>query len=318
MILKRHAVLLLLPLLFPFLIGCAGQQPVNRLTSLPEDNFNFIIANDLGRNGYYLQKPIAETMGNLAETVDIEFVAAAGDVHHFEGVRSVNDPLWMTNYELIYAHPELMIDWFAIMGNHEYRGNTQAVIDYSGVSRRWNAPARYYARSFEVEDTASLLVVFVDTTPMIDKYRRDSLDYPDAGKQNLEIQLEWIDSTLAASDDTWKVVIGHHPVYAQTDKKEQERIDMQERLNTILTKYGIDMYICGHIHNFQHIRDGKSDIDYVVNSSASLARDVEPVEGTQFCSPEEGFSVMSLSAKEMNLYMLDSEGSILYTVSRRK
>ena len=71
--------MLLLPLLFPFLIGCTGQQPVNRLTSLPEDNFNFIIANDLGRNGYYLQKPIAETMGNLAETVDIEFVAAAGE-----------------------------------------------------------------------------------------------------------------------------------------------------------------------------------------------------------------------------------------------
>ena len=245
-------------------------------------------------------------------------MAAAGDVHHFEGVRSVDDPLWMTNYELVYAHPELMIDWFAIMGNHEYRGNTQAVIDYSQVSRRWNTPARYYTKSFEVGDTASLLIVFVDTTPMIDKYRRDSLDYPDAGKQNLEAQLEWIDSTLAASEDTWKVVIGHHPVYAQTDKKEQERLDMQERLNTILTRHGVDMYICGHIHNFQHIRDGKSDVDYIVNSSASLARDVEPVDGTLFCSSEEGFSVMSVSAEEMNLYMLDCNGSVLYTVSRRK
>ena len=74
-----------------------------------EKPVNFILANDLGRNGYYAQKPIAELMGKMAENVDIEFVVAAGDVHHFEGVRSVNDPLWMTNYELIYSHPDLMI-----------------------------------------------------------------------------------------------------------------------------------------------------------------------------------------------------------------
>ena len=70
------------------------------------------MANDLGRNGYYDQKPIAELMGEMADVIGPECVFAAGDVHHFEGVRSVNDPLWMTNYELIYSHPELMIDWF--------------------------------------------------------------------------------------------------------------------------------------------------------------------------------------------------------------
>ena len=87
-------------------------------SSVPEDRsqewkaleqpLNFYIANDLGRNGYYDQKPIAETMGRMAEAIDIEFVVAAGDVHHFEGVQSVSDPLWMTNYELIYSHPDLM------------------------------------------------------------------------------------------------------------------------------------------------------------------------------------------------------------------
>ena len=95
------------------------------------------IANDLGRNGYYEQKPIAELMGLMAEEIGPEAVVAAGDIHHFEGVVSTQDPLWMTNYELIYAHPELMIAWNPVLGNHEYRGNTQAVIDYRNVSRRW-------------------------------------------------------------------------------------------------------------------------------------------------------------------------------------
>ena len=82
--------------------------------SIFDKKFNFYVANDLGRNGYYDQKPIAELMGTMAEEVGPEFVVATGDIHHFEGVRSVNDPLWMTNYELIYSHPELMIDWFPV------------------------------------------------------------------------------------------------------------------------------------------------------------------------------------------------------------
>ena len=99
--------------------------------SIFDKKFNFYVANDLGRNGYYDQKPIAELMGTMAEEIGPEFVVATGDIHHFEGVRSVNDPLWMTNYELIYSHPELMIDWFPVLGNHEYRGNTQAVLDHA-------------------------------------------------------------------------------------------------------------------------------------------------------------------------------------------
>ena len=75
-----------------------------------EKPLNFYLANDLGRNGYYDQKPIAELMGQMAENVDIEAVVAAGDVHHFEGVRSVNDPLWMTNYELVYSRSAVCWD----------------------------------------------------------------------------------------------------------------------------------------------------------------------------------------------------------------
>ena len=138
--------------------------------SIFEDKFNFYIANDLGRNGYYDQKPIAELMGKMGEEIGPEFVVAAGDIHHFEGVRSVNDPLWMTNYELIYSHPELMIDWYPILGNHEYRGNTQAVLDYTNVSRRWSMPARYYTKSFN-EEGVTVRIVWIDTAPLIDKYQ---------------------------------------------------------------------------------------------------------------------------------------------------
>ena len=283
-----------------------------------EQPLNFYIANDLGRNGYYDQKPIARAMGEMAETIDIEFVVAAGDVHHFEGVQSVSDPLWMTNYELIYSHPDLMMPWYAICGNHEYRSNTQACIDYSQISARWHMPSRCYAFVQE-EDGVEVRIVMLDTTPIIDKYREETDKYADASKSDYREQLVWLDRTLSEADEDWVIVVGHHPIYAFTDKDEIERTNMQDRVNTVLLKHdNVDMYVCGHLHTFQHIRKDGSDIDYIVNTSGSLSRDVEPIEGTVFCSPETGWSLVTVSADTLRLYMLDKTGKVLHTVTRTR
>lgn len=280
--------------------------------------FNFIIANDLSRNGYYDQKQIAERMGEWAGKANIEFVAAAGDVHHFNGVASVNDPLWMTNYELIYSHPGLMLDWFPILGNHEYRGSTQAVLDYSEVSRRWVMLSRYYTMVKKVDKATTVRLVFIDTAPIIDKYRDDSLGYPDACKQDYKAQLHFIDSVLSVSTEKWKVVIGHHPIYASTTKDEEERTDMQNRLDLILRKHKVDFYVCGHIHNFQHIKQVNSQVDYIVNSSASLSRPVKETIGTQFCSSLSGFTVCSVTNSYFSMSFIDALGQPIYTYKKVK
>lgn len=279
---------------------------------------NLYLANDLGRNGYYDQKTIAELMGNMASAVDPQCVIAAGDVHHFNGVASVNDPLWISNFENIYTHPDLMIDWFPLLGNHEYRGNTQAVLDYGKVSRRWMMPSRYYTKVFSKKGV-TLRVVFIDTTPLINRYREETEAYPDAYKQDGQAQLDWLDRTLSQAKEDWIIVVGHHPIYADTSKSEDERTDMQKRVMPILHKYNnVAIYVCGHIHDFQHIQKKGDPIDYVVNSSASLSRKVKPIDGTVFCSSEPGFSVIAAGKKQLNLYMIDKQGKVLHTVSKTK
>lgn len=305
-----------------FLLLCCST--INLFAQTPEQweklkgDINLYLANDLGRNGYYDQKPIAELMGRMGETIGPKCVIAAGDIHHFNGVASVNDPLWTTNYEQIYSHPELMIDWFPVLGNHEYRGNTQAVLDYGQISRRWMMPSRYYTKVFNKKGL-SLRVVFIDTTPLINRYRKEYTTYSDARKQNDVAQLQWLDETLRNAHEDWVIVVGHHPIYAETSKPQEERDDMQKKVLPLLHKYNnVALYACGHIHNFQHIRKSNDKIDYVVNSSASLARKVNPIDGTQFCSSEPGFSVISATSSQLNLYMIDKEGKVLYTVTHRK
>lgn len=297
-------------------LGTFAQTP--EVWSTLKKDANFFMANDLGRNGYYEQKNIAELMGVMAEEIGPECIIAAGDVHHFDGVQSVNDPLWMTNYELIYSHPELMIDWMPILGNHEYRGNTKAVIDYSNISRRWNMPARYYTKVYE-EDGTTVRFVMIDTTPLMSKYRNENKKYPDACKQDIEPQIQWLDSLLDVSKEDWVIVVGHHPIYAETSKDESERLDMQNTVDKVLREHkNVAMYLCGHIHNFQHLQIKGSSIDYVVNSSASLSRKVSPIQGTVFCSSEPGFSVIAADKHELCLHMVDKKGNVLHTVKRTK
>ena len=306
------------------LVASCCQHPKGEEVSKTESwenlkrDLTFYITNDLGRNGYYDQKTIAELMGEMALVLSPECVIAAGDVHHFEGVISTDDPLWMTNYELIYKHPELMIAWYPILGNHEYRGNTEAVLDYAKVSRRWEMENRYYTKVY-VEDSFSIRFVLIDTSPIIDKYREQSDVYPDACKQSRDVQLAWLDSVLTVGEDNdWVVVVGHHPIYAETPKDENERADMQKYVDPILRAHNVDMYVCGHIHNFQHIRMEGNGIDYIVNSSGSLARKVNEIEGTQYCSPLSGFSVVSVDADELNLHFIDAEGDVIYSIRRTK
>lgn len=307
---------LLLLLSLPSLLTAQDDRSIAWLKSDTDGGFNFIIATDLGRNGAYDQKHIANTMGIVADECDVEFIISSGDTFHYLGVQSTQDPLFRSNFEEVYAHPETQIPWYPILGNHEYRGNTQAVIDYSSISRRWEMPARYYLKSIPLEGGDNLDLFFIDTCPLIDKYRIESERYPDAVEQDRDHQLHWLEQELARSTAKHKVVIGHHPIYAQTSKDDTERMDMQKYVDPLLRKYGVDVYSAGHIHNFQHIQQPDSPVDYMVISSGSLARKVSPIEGTKYCSGETGFALVSVKEGRLHIYFLDKDGNTLYTFSR--
>ncbi len=178
---------------------------------------------------------------------------------------------------------------------------------------------RYYTRVFADEKAGvKVRIVFIDTTPLIDSYRTDDC-YPDARLQNNRQQLEWLEAVLASATEDWIIVIGHHPIYAETKKDIAEQVALRQQLLPLFHKYNnVAMYVCGHIHNFQHIRQPNDPTDYVVNSSGSLSRKVKALPQTVFCSSEYGFSVLAASAKKLALYMIDKEGKVLHCAAKTK
>jgi len=275
----------------------------------------FMVASDMGRIGVSEQRTIAEQMGRFAEQNHIDFMAVAGDPIHHDGAMCINDTVWNERIEYVYTAASLhAFPWYVVSGNHEYNGSVQAILDYSNVSERWNAPARYFSFTKNLNRKVECLFVFIDTTPLIDKYRNDP-DRSDAGEQDMYAQIAWIENTLASSNAKWKIVIGHHPVYAKTTKETSERTDMQERVGVLFEKYGVDFYICGHIHNFQHINREGSSVHYIVNSSASLSRpvhEIDEVEGVVFANPDPGFSVFTVSADNVRFFFVNHMGERVY------
>ncbi|HRS19976.1 MAG TPA: metallophosphoesterase, partial [Bacteroidales bacterium] len=284
---KKQIILnILLGLVISF--GIFSCKPKSNTVAPPtftinSDAYNFYVVSDVGRNGYFKQKSLADTMGSFSERISPKFIISAGDCFHGLGVRSVQDPIFLTNFENIYTHPNLHCEWYPILGNHEYQGNTQALIDYSQISRRWCMPDRYYSITKKVSDSTMLKIVFIDTPPFVEKYRKETEKYPDACKQDIQKQLVWLEKTLAEAKEKWILVVGHHPIYS-IDEKHGDTPELIEKVKPLLQKYKVDAYICGHIHNFQHLQIPDSGFEYFVNSSASLGRPNFENDSTKFTS----------------------------------
>lgn len=299
----------------------ASAQPSTLKTRYANNECHFIILNDAGVNGHKNHKTVADLMGTVASYANAKFVVCPGDQLHMQGAISVQDPIWITNYEMIYTNPSLLwIPWYEVAGNHEYNGNVQALIDYSNVSRRWHMPSRYY--SFVENDPksgAKIRFVMCDTTPM--QVNPKGNDHSDASKQDVEAQLKWIEETLnTPCDADWTIVIGHHPVFANTGKSIKQQQMMQAKLLPILKRHPeVDYYICGHIHIFEHIIKEGISTEFVVNASAGTGRTiVEGQETPLFSYGDSGFLMVSFDKTHMSFDLIDKEGNILYTFSKKK
>ena len=274
---------------------------------------NFLIVGDWGRNGFFNQRDVAIAMGRTGEEIKSEFTISTGDNFYVSGVTSTDDPKWYRSFEAIYTAPILQKGWYVTLGNHDWQGDIDAQIDYTGVSRRWYLPARYYAETLLVSDTTEVLFVFLDTTPLSepDENRRK---YNKTERWDREAQLAWLDETLATSDAEWKIVVGHHPIYVGSTRYE-DNPRLIELLVPIFEEHGVQVYFAGHDHNLQHLRPEGSPVDYFVSGAGSLTRGVVETPNTLFGVRTSGYMAASFVANELHVNSYDEDGALLYATT---
>ena len=275
------------------------------------DSLNFLVISDFGGQGGKIQRDVAYQLGQIAQVEKSKFIITGGDNYHQNGIPNAHDPRWKSEYEDIYSSPSLMIPWYASLGNHDYVGSAQAEIEYSQLSKRWKMPNRYYAHTERINDTTDVLFVHIDTSPFITDYRNNDSIYHVLG-QDIHIQLHWIDSVLAYSHASWKIVIGHHPIYSSVDKHGNTR-ELIEDVLPLLQKYGVQIYFCGHQHFLQYLVHG--NVNFFVCGSGSISIPVSDREDVKFGVGSPGFLSMTITPESAKAVYFNDKGENLYSTT---
>jgi len=296
-----------------FIVSFA-QTPANispEIKSTP-NSLQFFVLGDWGRKGQTLasqkkvksQESLSVMMDLTGAVIKPEFVISTGDNFYPRGVQSEVDPRWKKTFEDVYCGPNLQRRWYVVLGNHDHRGNVKGEIEYdkTNESRRWHIPATYYSQVMETPDGALVKFIFIDTTPLI--------------KGRDQQQLSWLATELAGDIYSWKLVVGHHPLYSGSHR-EGEKAKLRNGIEQLLIHNKVDAYVCGHDHNLQYLKKGK--INYFISGAGSEIYRSKRLEGlTQYVYCQEGvnctsaFMVFALAKSAMTVQMINSGGQLLY------
>jgi tartrate-resistant acid phosphatase type 5 len=309
-------------------LGLTAALPLSRAWAQEGGgSLTFLAVGDWGREGAYHQRDVAIRMGESAREIDAHFVISVGDNFYEDGVSGPDDPAWQNSFEDVYVAPSLQVPWRVILGNHDYRGNSQAQLDYSARSSRWKLPARWYSFAEPAPDGSLAEFFAVDTSPMMSMYYADGAKSVKVGeqKQNVPLQLTWLDKALANSRADWKIVLGHHPVYSgkllketsATDPDKLTRLaggspDLMGQLDPILQRHRVPLYLNGHDHNLAHVFHGSTH--FVCTGAGSKLADHCDLNGSDFCALRSGFIACAVNRNRLRVAYRDYTGAQLHVV----
>jgi len=182
------------------------------------------------------------------------FLISPGDFDPPSAVRAVIDE---------YLGPKFL--WYVVVGNHEVENaavmpwvRQWLASDIPHLVRRGMPGTQLTLYSF---DGGPAHFVAIDTYPFAKAGKPgDKTDPGTKGKVDLtEATFAWLEADLAATSQRFVFVIGHQPIESLPDMDSErgrhggESVsfdpERSARFASLLTKYHVRAYICGHTHN---------------------------------------------------------------------
>jgi len=251
----------------------------------------------------------------------VDAVLSLGDNFYNYGVRSVHDPQWQ-DYENTF-HP-IQCPFYAILGNHDYLGSIKAQIEYASFNTNtyWKLPFRYYDKTF-VSNGFSVHVFFLDTFTLCPhESRMNSIamgmhHFDDLFGQKEWEQYRWLERNLEKSTSTWKIVVGHYPVFSNGHHGNTD--DLVQDLFPILKKHKVDFYVCGHDHDLEFMR--KDDINFIVSGTGCSSNPVSLSHQTIYASDSTtfGFHMMQFTKEFVRFGFITNQGTQMwYSIPKQK
>ena len=238
-------------------------------------------------------------------------------------MNSINDPLWTEAWRSVWMTSNLKgIPWYAILGNHDYHQGLTAA--YTQMDRmrtdddEWQMPGLVYTVR-----SPHLTLVCIDTASLA-PHETDATEVPLGGAGKVKAALDVVDREIAAAaleEPDWLVVAGHYPI--RSVGEHGNTLQLSDLLLPILQRRRVDLYICGHDHTLQHLRDDNpSRLEFIVSGNGAKHGYVQEFHNISqspqvpFASTIHGFTAHTVSRDALRTTFISLDGDRVYTTTQ--
>jgi len=293
--------------------SAAATRPADAAQATPRE-VNLLTMGDIGQVGPG-QARVAAAMEKYVRGAGRSFDAlfTAGD-NFYVKFTGVDDPKWRTMFEDMYNPSVLNFPFYAALGNHDYEEVTpggvrkwQIEMDYAKAhpNSRWKLPAHCYRVDFPGGAEKPLVSVLV-----LDSYKDQ------VGEQRWAEQLAWVKEQLdGPRKSRWIIAVAHHPLFS--NGRHGDIGVMQRDFGPLFQKYGVDLYICGHDHDLQHLEMPGYNMSFLlVGGGGASTRPMQNDVRGPFSRATQGFADLSFTAARVVVRYIGVDGSVVHAFER--
>jgi 3',5'-cyclic AMP phosphodiesterase CpdA len=243
-----------------------------------DDVVRFAVIGDAGTGGE-AQYAVGRQMASSRAQFPFDLVLMLGDNLY----RRASPEVYASAFERPYAALlEANVKFVAVLGNHD----SPESVSYPGWNmngQRYFSFARHHVRFFAID--SNLL---------------------DAR------QLEWLEQTLAKSQEPWKIVYLHHPIYSN-GKRHGSNVELRVRLEPLFVRHGVQVVFAGHDHAYERLKPQKGITHFVVGAGGQLRRggvEHSPTTAIAFAE-DQSFLMVEIDSNMMRFRAKSRSGTVI-------
>ncbi len=262
-----------------------------------DEEIVLLVLGDTGKKGPP-QRQVAEHSARTCAALGCDLAVMVGDNIYETGAESSISRKFVALYEKPYASHGALETW-VVMGNHDWLRSAQAQIDYTNRSERWRMPDLHY----RVPGLPEWFTLYGWDSQLLRRWT----DTAGSAAMLKEMEEEF------CAAEGWKVAFAHHPLHSSGlhGLHPTELIPLQDAVEPIFERCGVDLALAGHDHHLEHI-DGPT-FDQLIAGSGSKSRPLctDPgalkgrcakvgSEGQHFISSSFGYSVVRATSETLS------------------
>jgi 3',5'-cyclic AMP phosphodiesterase CpdA len=241
--------------------------------------FRFVSVADTG-TGAKGQYAVANAMTNYHAKNPYDLVVLAGDNIYTNGEFEKINEVFERPYGNLLKKG---VKFRAALGNHDIRtANGDLQVKYVG----FNMKGRYYTYK---RNQAQFFVL--DTNSNAD----------------WKNQLVWLEQELAKSQALWKIVYGHHPIYASGQYGSNP--EFIELFTPMFKKYNVQLYINGHEHHYERTA-AINGTTYLICGGGAGTRPVGKNQWTEYSAGKLSFATYEVYRDRIKIQGIGTDNKV--------